>query len=248
MTDSPSNEFRLSFDAVVERQAKREALAKELARVTDEIAGIDRWLEAVSIIFPQAAQFQAINSQADKEEFRSPLKRAILTLLEGAPEGLAPRDIARMIKEGDDDELRQRLIDNPSGHYNALERMCSQKQIIRYDEKYYTHLNFWSSPQSKEHGGPDADRKNEGMPSFVLSLFAPGVAMSPQDITDAVRADPVHSAALERNPGIVYSAISRLYKRNKLVRDGSYYVLPTKENEPRDGGTSHGSDAGSVFD
>lgn len=249
MVDSLPSIFSLPHEEIQRRRARRLVITQQISSLEKEMADIDRWMAALSVIFPwafsdedagDAPPNQGTSEEAD--EGNSFWRQTVLAEMCRASSGMTPRDIAQAISNGSDEDAKQRLRDNPNGHYNAINRLLSKKVIVKHNSKYYTKELF-SSLSDEDLNKDNQQVDHEGMPGFILRSLSDHKQLKPDDFHRIAREDPVYSIALAKTPGIVYSALSRMVKRNQLVRVGAYYALPTP-TDPSDIDASDGTETG----
>lgn len=249
MAESSPWSFSLTREEILARRTKRAEIAGELEKLQHQLAEEDRWYEAVKLIVPPHLLLgveEAINGAQEGPEKVSIWRQAVSEALGAATHGMLPREIAASIKEQGSYEAKERIVRNPNGLYNALSRMLSDGQVFKHGDKFY-RLGLYQELIHKGELDEDADERSTlGVGAFILSFIGEWDSLLPREIIAKLRESDEYAERIEQNPQYGYSAIARLVRQGRLVKDGAYYRLPHKENEPHDGGTSHGSDADSV--
>lgn len=251
MAESSPWSFSLTREDILARKMKREQIAEEIEKLQRLLEAEDRWFEAIRLIVPHdllAGIRDVVAEEKEGTEKASVWRDAVMSALAGASSGMLPRDVALFIKEQGTADAKDKIARNPNGIYNALNRLLGDGQIVRHGDKFY-RSDLYEELSANGELEDDADEHGlTGVNAFILSLIGEWDKVPPREVISKLREHPEYSKRVERNPQYGYSALARLVRQGRLEKDGAYYSRTLKKNEPSDGGTSDGSDAGSDDD
>ncbi|GJD84334.1 hypothetical protein HPGCJGGD_2210 [Methylobacterium haplocladii] len=248
MSESSSWNFSLTREEILRRRVERDEIAAEIGRLQSKLEQEDRWFEAISLILPaqfKATLFSIMPASDGGEATRSVWRRAIEPVISAATRGLLPKEIAQGIRDGDNEEVKERLARNPNGLYAALERMEDDGQVVRHADKVYSAALYDALSQS---GDLDDDADESGLTGvglFIAKFILENGPIRPKTLMEALRNNDEFVERVTKNPQYGYSALSRLVRQGRLVKDGALYAVPSQKNGPSGVSPPNGPDAGS---
>lgn len=243
----PQSPVLLTLESVLRIKDERDALARErdaLAREHEalgmQIEALDAKLSAAALFMPPEMR-SALDVDGDGDEEGGDAGRTrkwapvILGFLRESEYGLTTTDIKQKL-EGH--PLEQDLGAYGGALYNAMRKM-TLKGELKKDGDYYC-LPWQTKP-------PSAPENERGiLRSTILRVITDNSPIKSADIVQYIMDNDLPAAnGMKRSTGAFYKALSMLAREGKIIKEGRLYRLASNENEPHDGGTSHGSDAGS---
>ena len=159
----------------------------------------------------------------------------IKDIVTAQPRGMTVSDIKL---ETAKTHLGERLKETDAAFYGAISKLEKRGKLIRYKGYFFTP-EAYAQFQSDVEKGVTKDIKTAAKSAHkspakdVVIKFLKGRpnGAEPYEIIDALLASPTTRDAVEKNRNSIYNLLSRMAKRDELVRDGSAYRLPSKKNE-----------------
>jgi hypothetical protein len=225
---------RARLDAeIADRQTQRNKITTRIEAVAELVD--DKTREAIF----EAAGVEA--APADENSFVATIRR----LIDEEREGVNLKDLREAIAAT---PLRERLERSPNTFYNGVKRLEARNEVVKRGKLLFTpqNLRLIIATHGEDWEGFDAD--GEIAPNDVVLKFAEkcGGSALPQQFIAELSRFPTIAEKIKRNPQYAYNVLSRLVRKDKLVREGKRYALPRKENEPPSGSSPQGdSDADS---
>ena len=244
--------FSLNREDISRRIARRDQISDEIAKLQSELEAETKWLEAISLILPPpfAASLglgQSNNEGAERGS-NSVWRRAAEAVLNDAPRGLLPKEIAQIIREEGEAEAKERIARNPNGLYNILSKMLEDGQVIKHRDKFYSSQLYDALSKSGEIE-EDADETGmTGVNAAIYGLINLHGPLPPKTIMEALRNHEEFKQRVGKNPQYGYSAIARLVRQGHIEKFGDRYRLRSQENGASDVSPSNAPDAGSAQD
>jgi hypothetical protein len=231
----------LTLESVLRIKDERDALARQHEAIGKQLDTLNAKLSAAALFMPPEMQAAlAVDGGGDDEGNSGGQARkwapVLLGFLRESEHGLTTADI------------RQRLEGHPLEHdvgayggalYNALRKMVSKGELNK-DGDYYC-LPWQTKPLSAP-----VQERGVMRPTILQVVADRGPIKSSDIIQHILDHDLAPANGMKRSTGAFYKALSGLVNEGKVVKEGKLYRVSSNENEPHDGGTSHGSDAGSV--
>lgn len=231
----------LTLESVLRIKDERDSIARQHEALGKQLEALNAKLSAAALFMPpemQAALTTDGGGEDDANGGGQSRKWApvLLGLLHESEYGLTTAD------------LRERLEGHPlekdigaygGALYNALRKMVSKGELKK-DNDYYC-LPWQARP-------PNAVVHERGvMQPTILQVIAEQGPIKSADIVQHIMDHGLAPAnGMKRSTGAFFKALSVLVNQGKVIKEGKLYRLASNENEPHDGGTSHGSDASSV--
>tara|TARA_R110002051_G_scaffold78941_1_gene142573 strand:- start:468 stop:1283 length:816 start_codon:yes stop_codon:yes gene_type:complete len=219
--------------AKVDQVQRQKALATELARMmSGEDVGPQASLASASPTRPEA-RGQANPKPRKLREGSWPA--VIRDWVYAATSGLSPVEMRSMIEA--DDKLQARFSESEKGYYHGLSRLQRSGTIIRHKGRYYSPSTF-ADFQKRVAAGEVEDEPvqtfgHSPMGEAILDIVASTPGIKGSEIIRELRTDAEFDATLTPHTTGAYNVISRLARRNMILRDGQQcFVGP--EMPPRD--------------
>lgn len=213
---------------------EHEALAKRLETLNAKLAAASLFMP------PQMKAALAVDGEGDEEGGGPNRGRkwapTILSILGDSKYGLTTADLMQRL-EGH--PLEQDVGPYGGALYNAMRKMIGRGEITKKGDYYCLP---W---QTKPPTAPEHDRGSI-RPAILRIISERGPIKSADILSYLMSNDPAIASGMKRSTGAFYKSLSVLIRDGKIIKEGKLYRVPSKENEPSDGGASDGSDAGSV--
>lgn len=231
----------LTLESVLRIKDERDSVAREHEALGKQLEALNAKLSAAALFMPPEMQ-AALAADGGGEDDASggghvrKWAPVLLGFLRESEHGLTTADIKEKL-EGH--PLEQDIGAYGGALYNALRKMVSKGELKK-DGDYYC-LSWQTRP-------PDAAVHERGvMRPTILQVIADQGPIKSADIVKYIMDHDLAPAhGMKRSTGAFFKALSVLVTQGKVIKEGKLYRVPFNENEPHDGGTSHGSDAGSV--
>ncbi|MEA1834665.1 hypothetical protein U8607_21460 [Methylobacterium durans] len=236
----------MTREDVLARRERRGEILAQIERLQTQIQDIDRWLEAVALIAPDdflADVLPPNPSSKENADRASVWRQAVEDALGVAERGMLPRDLAAYIRDHGSVEAREKINRNPNGLYNMLARMLDEGLAAKVGDKFYSPALLSKLTESGEINEDAYSDSATGTKAIFIKAFEHHGMMSPKSLMEILRSDPEVGPKLKANPQYGYSTLARLVRQGLLIKEGSIYKLPLKENEPSSVGSLDGSDA-----
>lgn len=235
----PSGQVLLTLDDARRLKEERDEIAREYEALGRRLDRLNKQVEALALFLPAHVHDRLFESA--KESGR-PRKWAptIFRMLEDAGHGLAAVDIKEGLKGT---ELEAEIGPHGNSLYNALSKMVLKGELSRVSAYYCLP---GQSPPANAANKPGARQIDLDVVRVLSSK--PSGLKSMEIVQEILRAQMPSSSGMQKSTGGFYKALSLLVAAGKVTKQGHLYRLPPNENEPSDGGTSDGSDAGSDDD
>ncbi len=231
----------LTLESVLRIKDERDSVARQHEALGKQLEALNAKLTAAALFMPPEMQ-AALTVDGDGEDDGNgggqtrKWAPVLLGFLRESEHGLTTADLKERL-EGH--PLEQDIGAYGGALYNALRKMVSKGELKK-DGDYYC-LAWQTRP-------PDASVHERGvMQPTILRVIADQGPIKSADIVQHIMDHNLPPASgMKRSTGAFFKALSVLVNQGKVVKEGKLYRVPSNENEPHDGGTSHGSDAGSV--
>ncbi len=245
MADQSAWVFSLTREDVLARLAKRDEIVREIEQLQKKLSDEDLWLEALTRILPPELTRGlgvSIGRRSEDAEKSQTWHDVAMFALKPAIKGMLPREIVSYIRDFGTPDIIAKLDGNPNGIYLGLAKLVDDGRIKKVSDKYYTDDLYH---RLLRDGALDDDAQSGGsdVRSAFLSIFRGLKSVPPKTVAEILRSNPEMAAKMDANPQYVYSTLARLAKQGHLVKDGAFYSLPSKENEPASVPAPAGSDA-----
>lgn len=257
MADPLSSEFLLTLDEVRRWAVERDEAA---ARVAE----LDRKLQGVRLLFPDLAAVLLGASPAatrtlppakPKTTHRGPMSRekrdalpfhlkpitdVAVILLEGENGGRPPRWFKNKMQQTPG--LAERVEKNQSIIHNALVRLCERGTLTKDGENYYlpdVYERIQQGELQEEEASPQWGTRSPEADSFNSLMHKAmkehGRPFKAADAMEVAKRVPELRDKISEQPARVYSWLTREITKNKLVREGGFYLYPPEREEAPNG-------------
>lgn len=235
----PQSPVLLTLESVLRLREERDSVAREHEAIAKRLEALNAKLSAAALFMPpEMRAVLATDNEGDEEGGDQNRGRkwapTILSFLGESKYGLTTADIRQKL-EGH--PLEQDVGAYGGALYNALRKMIGRGEITKNGDYYCLP---W---QTKPPNAPTHERGSI-RPAILRAISERGPIKSGDILTYLMNNDPAVANGMKRSTGAFYKSLSVLVHEGRIVKEGRLYRVPSDENEPHDGGTSHGSDAG----
>lgn len=219
--------YTLPVGQLEEWKADLDRLAAEIARLTAEREGVLQKIHAVRLLWPGAVPETGLAEKPDVT-----FVSFVQGCLERAEAGVTLLELADAIRNS---PLAKRFEKNPNAVYTVVSRLVDRKQAVRDGKLVYSpsaYARVEAGEVSKRTG--EVARGEMSVQRLIWSVLKESPkSLTSGQILDGVRENDEAAAKLALRPQTGYTAIARLVKKGKLVKNGKYYSLAPGEAQSR---------------
>lgn len=223
--------FVLTASHVDAKLSRAKEIDAELERLQTEKDEITRWVSAVEILTGRKLIGAELGSDDDELSFPQFVKQS----LKVAGGMLTLNQLKEAVLES---PLRDRYERNSNSLYNTVSRLTHKGELRREGDLIFLPEHYEELEQSGalENTISGSAASKESIVDIIEDFLRGPEEAEIADIRARIEEIPAFKERLERNPQYIYTVLSRMAKRGRLVRSDSGYRLANKKEAARTNG------------